>query len=201
VLREKSDVGVAVNNDLQDFYSLSEWRALSGNDLHSTKADPLFINPSTTPYDFRVQDGSPAIDGGIQVPTVTDDLMGTVRTLGTGPDLGAYEGSGGAGGGGGSGDEGGGAGGSDGAPTGLTATLDALLRVNLSWNPTSTTATYSVKRALLPDGPYSRIARGLTKTTYTTGGLTPGVLYWFVVSATEGGVEGPNSAPVSVLVP
>lgn len=51
--------------------------------------DPKFVNAATG--DFHLQPGSPAIDGGIMLDTVTTDIEGTLRPQGGGHDLGAYE--------------------------------------------------------------------------------------------------------------
>ncbi|RYZ24105.1 MAG: hypothetical protein EOO16_02215 [Chitinophagaceae bacterium] len=54
--------------------------------------DPLFdsVNNSTRYYSFRLAEGSPAIDKGSATPLAID-LDGKLRTVGTRPDLGAYE--------------------------------------------------------------------------------------------------------------
>ena len=51
--------------------------------------DPRFVDPSSA--DFRLQDGSPAIDTGIARPEVETDRDGTPRPRGAGYDMGAYE--------------------------------------------------------------------------------------------------------------
>lgn len=54
--------------------------------------NPIFdtINTSQKIYSFRLRDGSPAIDKGVNAG-VTIDLDGKPRPVGTKPDLGAYE--------------------------------------------------------------------------------------------------------------
>ncbi|MFH1740497.1 MAG: right-handed parallel beta-helix repeat-containing protein [bacterium] len=52
-------------------------------------ADPMFVDPENG--DYRLQRGSPAVDSGSPVITVTDDFDGTVRPQGNGFDMGAYE--------------------------------------------------------------------------------------------------------------
>ncbi len=54
--------------------------------------DPLFdsINTNLRRYNFRLRTGSPAIDAG-QTTSLLSDLDGNSRTVGTRPDLGAYE--------------------------------------------------------------------------------------------------------------
>ncbi|MFH1740494.1 MAG: DUF1565 domain-containing protein [bacterium] len=52
-------------------------------------ADPMFVNPQNG--DYHLQRGSPAIDSGTPVITVTDDFDGARRPQGSGFDMGAYE--------------------------------------------------------------------------------------------------------------
>src|SRR5947209_19281269 len=59
------------------------------NNLDNT--DPLFGNPSSTAFDFRLLPGSPAIDAGLTLALVTNDFYGTSRPQGSGYDIGAYE--------------------------------------------------------------------------------------------------------------
>jgi hypothetical protein len=71
----------------QDF---SGWRASSSVDEHSMFADPGFVDPSA--HDFRLSDGSPAVDAGSFVPAGGNtDLAGDARQQGGATDLGAYE--------------------------------------------------------------------------------------------------------------
>ena len=53
--------------------------------------DPLFINtdPATGKYNFRLAEGSPAVNSG-RATSLTTDLDGRPRPAGV-PDLGAYE--------------------------------------------------------------------------------------------------------------
>lgn len=61
----------------------------------SVHANPLFVNgPAQLPAapDFQLQSGSPAIDKGLSIPTITTvDLKGTTRPQGPAYDIGAYE--------------------------------------------------------------------------------------------------------------
>jgi hypothetical protein len=54
-------------------------------------SDPMFVNASTTPYDFHLQPGSLAIDAGVSISGVTSDADGLARPQGRYTDLGAYE--------------------------------------------------------------------------------------------------------------
>jgi len=90
--------------------SFEGWRILTGNDSHSTVADPRFASLDSA--DFRLDSISPAIDAGMPLDTVRadlehlggfewilaqldslpdEDLTGKWRPVGKGPDAGAYE--------------------------------------------------------------------------------------------------------------
>ncbi|MCP5145249.1 MAG: hypothetical protein H6978_10595 [Gammaproteobacteria bacterium] len=82
----------------EKYADLADFSAATGNDAHSVLVDfDTFVNvpPLTTaePWrlydpasvDFRLTDGSPAIDAGVVLPGVNDDFNGRA------PDLGAYE--------------------------------------------------------------------------------------------------------------
>jgi parallel beta-helix repeat protein len=53
--------------------SLEAWRRLSGNDIHTVVADPLFTDPSTG--DFGLRELSPAVDAGMQLDSVRAVLI------------------------------------------------------------------------------------------------------------------------------
>ena len=53
--------------------------------------DPLFVNASTTPYDFHLGTGSPGIGAGVYLSTVLFDFDGVTRPQGPSTDVGAYE--------------------------------------------------------------------------------------------------------------
>ena len=81
-------------------------------------------------------------------------------------------------------------------PTGLTATAGKK-KVTLAWNAATGAAGYNVKRSNTTGGPYATIAAGIVSTTFANTGLTSGVTYHYVVSATNAGGESPNSSQVS----
>ena len=58
--------------------------------------DPKFVNPSATPANLNLNSGSPAINAGIAISAVTNDILGTARPQGNAYDIGAYEYTGGA---------------------------------------------------------------------------------------------------------
>ena len=66
-----------------------------------------------------------------------------------------------------------------------------------NWSAVSGATSYTVKRATTSGGPYSFTQSGITGTSYTNTGLTNGTTYYYVVSASNGGGEGPNSTQVS----
>ncbi len=82
-------------------------------------------------------------------------------------------------------------------PTGLTA-IPGDSQAVLSWNVSSNAVGYNVKRSANQAGPYSVIAPGLTTLGFTNTGLSNGIIYYYVVSATNSAGESANSAPVSV---
>ncbi len=54
-----------------------------------TGRDPLFLDPATGNYHLRA--GSPAVDAGITVPWLAEDIDGDPRPIGAGYDIGADE--------------------------------------------------------------------------------------------------------------
>lgn len=70
------------------YYDLASWQAASGQDAHSSTANPLWVSPTTG--DFHLQTGSPAIDAGVAVG-LTEDFEGTPVPQGGAPDMGALE--------------------------------------------------------------------------------------------------------------
>jgi endoglucanase len=85
-------------------------------------------------------------------------------------------------------------------PTGLIAAAPSSTQITLTWNAVTGATSYNVKRSTTSGGPYTTIATGVTTTSYTDGGLTAGVRYYYVVSAVIGGVESLNSAEASAPI-
>jgi glucose/arabinose dehydrogenase/fibronectin type 3 domain-containing protein/regulation of enolase protein 1 (concanavalin A-like superfamily) len=84
-----------------------------------------------------------------------------------------------------------------GAPTGVSATAGNA-QVTVSWSAVSGATSYTVKRSLTSGGPYTNFTQaGITGTSYVNTGLTNGTPYYYVVSASNGGGEGPNSSQVT----
>jgi hypothetical protein len=87
------------------------------------------------------------------------------------------------------------------APTALTATPLKPQQINLSWATVSGAASYLVKRASTPGGPYTTIASGLTAATYADTSIAPGQTYYYVVSAASASqAESGNSPEASAAV-
>jgi hypothetical protein len=82
----------AINLTNCDYSSFSSFDSPGTNDLTSVAGDisaaPKFVSPSTD--DFREQAASPTVNAGATDPTGTD-VAGNPRTLGSAPDMGAYE--------------------------------------------------------------------------------------------------------------
>ncbi len=72
--------------------TFAEYQGLSGWDASGLSADPLLVN--TTAEDYHLLAGSPAIDAGSSLYSAPSDYDGHPRPLGSGPDIGAFEGSG-----------------------------------------------------------------------------------------------------------
>jgi alpha-L-arabinofuranosidase len=83
------------------------------------------------------------------------------------------------------------------SPTGLTAT-SGINRAVLSWTPFIGATAYTVKRATTSGGPYTTVASNVTGTSWVDAGVTLGVPYYYVISATDGAAESANSAEASV---
>lgn len=90
----QSDYNVVMDrfttDDGDSILTLGQWQAL-GYDAHSFLATDtaLFANPGSN--DYHLKTGSPAINQGISLPSVTTDLEGHLRPAGAGYDIGAYE--------------------------------------------------------------------------------------------------------------
>lgn len=92
------------------------------------------------------------------------------------------------------------------APTGVTAAAVSSNEVSLLWFPGTGATGYNVKRATASGGAYTTIAMNLTGLAYADTGLTSGMTYYYVVSATNAFGESANSIeagahPVSSTAP
>lgn len=70
------------------------------------------------------------------------------------------------------------------APAGVTALGDGK-SVTVSWLPSAWAATYTVRRASRPEGPYEEIAAGVEGTTYKDDGARGGRVHYYTVTATN----------------
>ncbi|MEI7808276.1 MAG: FN3 associated domain-containing protein, partial [Verrucomicrobiota bacterium] len=85
------------------------------------------------------------------------------------------------------------------APLNLSATA-TLVQIDLSWSPLDMATNYNVKRSPSTGGPYTTIAI-TTGTTYNDTNIINGSTYYYVVSASNAGGEGPDSAEVNATPP
>ena len=72
--------------------------------------------------------------------------------------------------------------------------------VVLTWTAAAGATTYTVKRGTVA-GAESVLATGIVGTTYTDSTVVKGLRYYYVVSASNGAGQGPNSAEVGITVP
>ncbi|HYV38598.1 MAG TPA: PQQ-dependent sugar dehydrogenase, partial [Gemmataceae bacterium] len=85
------------------------------------------------------------------------------------------------------------------APSGLTATA-GIGQVALAWSATTGATSYNVYRGTTANGESATpIATGLTSASYTDGGLTAGLTYYYKVSAVNSAGEGPLSSEASAI--
>ncbi|APJ03782.1 beta strand repeat-containing protein [Silvanigrella aquatica] len=95
------------------------------------------------------------------------------------------------------------------APTTVTATANSTSAVTVSWtaSPGSATVTYNVLRSTTSGTNYVAIATGVCSSPITSTlscedtNISPGVIYYYVVTAQTGTVASGNSTQASVIVP
>jgi alpha-L-fucosidase len=75
--------------------------------------------------------------------------------------------------------------------------LPETSQISLSWFYPSTTATFNVKRSTTHGGPYTTITTGLTNSFFADTNVSPGTLYFYVVSGVDAAGESVNSAEAS----
>ncbi len=90
-----------------------------------------------------------------------------------------------------------------GAPTGLLATDTVDDKTKLDWTaPGGDTVTgYNVKRSTSAGGTYTTIGANVQVTTYTPSSGSAGVIYYYKVSALNGGCESSDTAPLDAQWP
>ncbi|MDY0103841.1 MAG: right-handed parallel beta-helix repeat-containing protein [Lentimicrobium sp.] len=69
-----------------NYQTLADWQTGTNFDTHAISADPLFTSPT---YLLPLS-GSPEIEAGIPISSITTDIIGITRSL-TAPTIGAYE--------------------------------------------------------------------------------------------------------------
>ncbi len=84
------------------------------------------------------------------------------------------------------------------APTGLAATVGNGT-VRLTWNAAGGATSYTVSRATVNGGPYTKVdtVTSPSPTSFKDTGLTNGTVYYYIVSGTNPAGTSPNSAPLS----
>jgi hypothetical protein len=84
------------------------------------------------------------------------------------------------------------------APTGLAATVGNG-SVQLTWNAAGGATSYTVSRAAVSGGPYTKAGTvtSPSPTSFKDTGLTNGTTYYYVVSGTNSAGTSPNSAPLA----
>jgi len=83
------------------------------------------------------------------------------------------------------------------APIGLQAAPGDMI-VALAWTASANATGYYVQRAAVSGGPYTKLfTTAIAATAYTDTGLTDGMSYYYVVTASNPAGESPNSSEVS----
>ncbi len=86
------------------------------------------------------------------------------------------------------------------APPALLHPSEVGTQIKLSWAASASATSYRLKRATVSGGPYAVVAT-LGATNYTDAGITPGTVYYYVVSASGAGGESANSPQVVASPP
>ena len=83
------------------------------------------------------------------------------------------------------------------APTGLAAT-PTITSIGLNWTASTGAVYYTVKRSTTSGSGYTTIGMP-SGTSYTDSAVVPGTTYYYAVSASNIGGEGPNSTEISTV--
>jgi len=84
-----------------------------------------------------------------------------------------------------------------GFPSGVTG-QNGNQRGELTWLPVPGAVSYNLRYSLMNGGPYNTLAAHTSSLDFTVGGLTNGLVYYFVVTAIVGGQEGTTSEQVEI---
>jgi autotransporter-associated beta strand protein len=87
------------------------------------------------------------------------------------------------------------------APSGVTAAVNNVTRISVSWPAVTNASSYTVKRSLSVGGPFTAIQTGITGTSFIDASPQPEVANYYVVTALAGALESGNSNVVSASVP
>src|ERR1017187_4211562 len=75
--------------------------------------------------------------------------------------------------------------------------LPGTNQISLSWYCPSATATFNVKRSLTHGGTYTPIATNVTAMAFNDTNVSPGTLYFYVVTAVDAAGESVKSSEAS----
>jgi fibronectin type 3 domain-containing protein len=87
------------------------------------------------------------------------------------------------------------------APSGVTAAVNNVTRISVSWPSVTNASSYTVKRSLSSGGPFTAIQAGIIGTSYIDASPQPEVTNYYVVTALSGALESGSSNVVSASVP
>ncbi len=87
------------------------------------------------------------------------------------------------------------------APSGVTAVVNNVTRISVSWPAITNASSYTVKRSLSSGGPFTAIQTGIIGTSFIDASPQPEVSNYYVVTALAGTLESGNSNVVSASVP
>ena len=69
--------------------------------------------------------------------------------------------------------------------------------ITLNWNASSGAKSYNVKRSTTSGGPYKTIVSRVIKPAYINSGLSPGITYYYVITAVNATSESSDSNQAS----
>ncbi len=149
-----------------------------------TNQAPQFV--SYTGGNYRLAAGSPGIDDGMTIASITNDLLGVSRPQGPAYDMGAYEWLP-----------------PPATPTGLAAVGVSTNWIDLGWNGSAESKSgYRIERRTGSTGAFAEVATvGPAATSHEDSGLTDNTLYTYRIRAySEAGESGySNEAEATTL--